>query len=646
MLILGLHLGHDASASLISEDRLISSILQERITSRRHDFGLNIQTVDVLLKDNEITLDDIDYVAVTSTQLMPAIIQSPDEIKIEFQNPGSNFEMVQLHNHDWLSSGSHAVYSESSNQKPISRYVNFINTNLVSARRLPRAAFKKYHFFEIADPLFVKKELNVKNKSLLESATLAALNYRSDSNIGSNVISMNHDLKITIRNREFNGRYWSHHATHAMSNAIFSTKNKLILTHDGGVGHQSGGLWMLENSSLNLLATHEFEAGQLYDYFAYALGLGSVGGAGKLMGLAAYGEGKILPANKIYATKKDLLNFFNNYDGSIIDSNQAYDYLWHIAIEELLKQNIDVSKVGIPDEVTNTASVEMAHFAQRIVQNTIFDVLSEIDKRIAIDNLGLSGGVALNCPTNSKIYNELSFKEIDIEPHCEDGGCSIGAAGLELLKVTGKFVKESLLASKQSNYAYMGQSNRQKTAEIVNTELSVKIIEQIVNLLIANKTVGIFFDRSEVGPRALGHRSILANATYEANWQRVNELKGRETWRPFAPVILEEDLYKFFENGPAASPFMLFNYRVKNPELVPAICHVDQTSRVQTISRDDKPLYEILSRLKFKGQIPVLLNTSLNGPGEPILEYESQAKNFFMNTKVDAMLINDYLYVK
>ena len=154
-----------------------------------------------------------------------------------------------------------------------------------------------------------------------------------------------------------------------------------------------------------------------------------------------------------------------------------------------------------------------------------------------------------------------------------------------------------------------------------------------------NKIVAWFESRSEVGPRALGHRSLFANPKFRDNWKKMNELKNREKWRPFAPAVLEEDIGKYFTGIPPESPFMLFTAQVKTKEL-PAITHVDNTARVQTVTEETGGLFNILRYFKHLSGISVLLNTSFNGPREPIIERPEEAIQFLLSHNLDVLYID------
>jgi carbamoyltransferase len=179
-------------------------------------------------------------------------------------------------------------------------------------------------------------------------------------------------------------------------------------------------------------------------------------------------------------------------------------------------------------------------------------------------------------------------------------------------------------------------------SEDIQWEYADNWMQLVAQALAADQIVAIFHDEYETGPRALGHRSILANPTIGANWKRVNLIKSREEWRPFAPAILADDVGDWFYNGPSVSPFMLFTHKVRADKLglLPAITHVDNTCRVQTVESSDEPLYQILLNLKNLGLPPVVLNTSFNGPGQPIMQNPRDAIEMLLRTDIDILCLN------
>jgi carbamoyltransferase len=645
-MILGLHFGHDASASLFDESGLVGCILQERLTGIRHDYGLRIETIDLLLETFGIDLSQISRVGVTSTQQMPALTQTPLELRLlHSESLIRDTKLKRVHGFDWLIEEQGLFIQTVNESTPNSQFDSFINENLIKTRGMPSHIFSQYEFYNFADPMWVREELAIENKKILDTARNALSTFELENSI--NATSLRDQIKVKIRDFVFEGEYWSHHACHAASNVTVDDSDRLIITHDGGLGFQSGGIWNLRNSELKLLALHELELGRIYDYFAERLGLGAIGGAGKLMGLAAYGSSLLFPENPFFGATKDLKDQIEFNEGVSVTNASIGEKLFDLCVNECLKKNLDTAVLGDPKLVTQSAPVEIANFIQRLVEKSFTSLAAELKSRFGNQTLGVSGGFALNCPTNSMMLEKCSFSSVVIEPHCEDGGCSVGAAHLSYMLMRGKSVEVSLKISKNSSYAYKGAISNVSEFADGDEELPINA-RAIANLISENKVIGIFYGPSEIGPRALGHRSIIANVSFAENWERVNKIKGRETWRPFAPVVLAERLRDFFEGGPEISPFMLFNYRVKFQERskFPAVTHFDWTSRVQTVSEGDEPFYSILKNLESMGLDPIMMNTSFNGPGQPIVENVNQAKLFFENSELDSVLLNNLLIHK
>jgi carbamoyltransferase len=254
------------------------------------------------------------------------------------------------------------------------------------------------------------------------------------------------------------------------------------------------------------------------------------------------------------------------------------------------------------------------------------------------DNLILGGGTALNCPANSRILNAGIFDDVFVSPAVDDSGLAIGASYYTYYHI----LKNKRLITNNNKYVY----NIEYTGKELNINASMikevfnkyKISQdyeytKIVDVLSEGGLCALFTGRSESGPRALCHRSILADPRDYKNWANVNVVKKREKWRPFAPVVLKENYSDYFSGAAEQSKFMLFNSNVINNQ-IPAVTHVDFTARVQTVEKDESEIFQILSNFKKKTGCSVLMNTSLNGPGEPIVENLNDLKNFFDKSSI------------
>jgi carbamoyltransferase len=257
-----------------------------------------------------------------------------------------------------------------------------------------------------------------------------------------------------------------------------------------------------------------------------------------------------------------------------------------------------------------------------------------------------AGGTALNCPANSLIAQDGRFAGVHVPPWCDDSGLAIGAA----LALHHNVLEQPLAAPlRPALDAYLGPRVAEAEVEAALQREGGRIAwqrmadwaEAAARDLADDKVIGWFEGRSEIGPRALGHRSILADPRQAANWARVNRIKGREAWRPFAPAVLAERAADWFAGAPLPSPHMLFTAQVKTPAL-PAITHVDGSSRIQTVDESCGAFHRLLRCFEALTGLPVVLNTSFNGPGEPIVESPGEALAFFLTSGLDTLYLNGW----
>lgn len=260
------------------------------------------------------------------------------------------------------------------------------------------------------------------------------------------------------------------------------------------------------------------------------------------------------------------------------------------------------------------------------------------------DNLCLSGGCALNCPSNSRIYREGRFRSMFVEPGCEDSGLAIGAAYWLYHNVLDQPLPPRVPDTHASPYLGVEVSGDAITTALQTSASAIEFTacedsaKAAAEDLAADRIIGWFEGPSEIGPRALGHRSILADPRQAANWARVNAIKGREAWRPFAPAVLASEAQQWFLGLPASSPYMLFTGLVRSHKL-PAITHCDGSARVQTVDSSCGEFFRVLESFFAQTGVPVVLNTSLNGRGEPIVETPQDALRFLIQSALDALYI-------
>jgi carbamoyltransferase len=256
----------------------------------------------------------------------------------------------------------------------------------------------------------------------------------------------------------------------------------------------------------------------------------------------------------------------------------------------------------------------------------------------------MAGGVALNCVANSRLWRDGPFDEIWVQPAAGDSGTALGAA-LYAARELGERVERMTTAA-----LGRGWEPAEVEAWLDRAALSYErpddVAEETAEVLARNGVVAWFQGRSEYGPRALGSRSLMADPRDAANLERLNDVKGREQFRPVAPMVLEERAAEIFDGGPIPSPYMLFTHRVKEDwlERIPAVVHVDGTARIQTVSPEREPaVARMLRAFERRTGVPVVVNTSLNTAGRPMVDDPRDALECFGSAPVDALVIGPFL---
>ena len=446
----------------------------------------------------------------------------------------------------------------------------------------------------------------------------------------------------------------SHHLAHAAS-AFFATgfDDAAILVVDGG-GYGLGDHYLFHNilerqTMYRGVYDHIYEIrststpenmpalGHMYELATKFLGFG-VFNDGKTMGLASYGAGEMFKDVKL------LKSFSGGVD---IISNMKLKGPYHY--------NEFIDKFNLNPNVSALPKKEYNEFAFR-VQCEFEEGMLHLAKYLQIvtksRNLCIAGGCGLNCLANSAIKSLKMFDSVFIQPAATDKGIALGHA----LYGWNDIAKQPRLFKNRFD-PYLGKYYSDKEIKdcidrnyrgltLVQDRLD-ETIRLVVNLLIEKKVIGWFQGCGEVGPRALGNRSILADPRFNEVKDEINKkIKHREWWRPFAPVVLVEYANDWFDLDGDDSPYMLLAPLVKEDKraLVPAITHIDNTSRVQTVSRDFNPvLYELIAEFFKKTGVPMILNTSLNKGGDPIVETPQDAINCLMNSEMDYLAIGNYL---
>lgn len=301
------------------------------------------------------------------------------------------------------------------------------------------------------------------------------------------------------------------------------------------------------------------------------------------------------------------------------------------------------------DEELTSRHFSIAHSLQFVLEKTVIELAEWLRKETQIENLCMAGGVALNCVLNGKIADRKIFKNCWVQPASGDAGTALGAA----IWVDKQF-REPQFKYKPMHHAYWGPSYENQEIEKFLRWSKVpyrklkNLAQETAEILAQGKIIGWFQGRMEFGPRALGSRSILASPIPTDMQARLNEVKDREDFRPVAPVVLEEDAAEWFEMD-GRSPFMLFVYKVKADKIekIPAVCHVDETARVQTVNRNQHAAYyDLLKAFKEKTGVPILVNTSFNTLSKPIVCTPRDAVSCFWTSPFDALVIGDFIIEK
>ncbi len=471
--------------------------------------------------------------------------------------------------------------------------------------------------------------------------------------------------KLSIKNlissnfkKNFKGKieYLDHHLSHIASSSYLSGFDESInLSIDGFGDFASAGWGILKNGKLSIDKKVYFphSMGIFYQALTQFLGFKNYGDEYKVMGLSSYGnptfekELSKLLSNTREGYKLDL-SYFVHHNQPIIKSNIdgqiQYIDLYSNKLIKLL------GKERKKDEKITQRHMDIAKSVQIVYEKTLFYLLNALYNKYNIKNLTLSGGCAMNSVANGKILKNTLFKNIYISPNPGDAGGAIGSALLFLDKNKYKI-------EKKINYAYLGKKYTNDEIEKIilqkniNKKFLVKkyandeLLEIITKRLCESKIIGWFQGRMEWGARALGNRSILADARNPNIKDIINsKIKRRESFRPFAPAILLEFTKDWFEIDKEV-PFMSEVYKILNTkkDILPGITHVDSTGRLQTVSKsNNEKFYNLIKKFYDKTNIPLLLNTSFN-ENEPIVQSPEEALDCFMRTNMDILVLENWI---
>ncbi|OFZ28622.1 MAG: hypothetical protein A2622_05900 [Bdellovibrionales bacterium RIFCSPHIGHO2_01_FULL_40_29] len=446
-----------------------------------------------------------------------------------------------------------------------------------------------------------------------------------------------------------------HHLSHAASAFYPSPFQKaLVLTMDGVGEWPTTTVYTGVDSELKKIKEIHFphSLGLLYSAFTYYCGFKVNSGEYKLMGLAPFGQPKYSDL-----IKKELIDIKS--DGSFHLNMKYFDYCTGLKMTNKQFDNLFGKSFRRPTEPILQIHMDIAASIQLVLEEIIIKICKSLKSDYPeYTALVLAGGVALNCVVNGKIEQEKIFEHLWIQPASGDAGGSLGAA----LAFYYNELKNNRVANSddQMNGSYLG--NDYSNLEIKNflteigasfhffpNEKSAELLNLVCHELCDEKAVGWFQGRMEFGPRALGNRSILASPVPRDMQKKLNiKIKFRESFRPFAPAILEEEAWHWY-NIKTTSSYMLktatINKNYQNH--VPAVTHVDQTARLQTVNKKTNLIFHrLISEFYKKSQIPMLVNTSFNIRGEPIVESPQDAFRCFMGTHLDVLVMNSFLLYK
>ena len=583
---------HDSAAALVINGKIIAAAQEERFTRKKHDSSYPQHAIEYVLKESKLKLSEINYITF-------------------YEKPFLKFERL------------------------LETYVAF--------------APKGFKSFSMSMPLWLKEKLFQK-KILFNKLR-------------------NHDKNFDDINKIY---FSEHHLSHAAS-AFYPSpfKEAAILTLDGVGEWATTTVAKGVGQNLEILKEIHFphSIGLLYSAFTYYTGFKVNSGEYKVMGLAPYGEKKF--KNVILDNLLDLKE-----DGTFRLNMEYFDYPTGLKMTNDKFSKLFGQPVRNPNkDLLTQFHIDIASSIQSVIEEIVLKLATSIAKDFGDKNLCMSGGVALNCVTNGKILKKKIFEKIWIQPAAGDAGGALGSA----LALWHKELKNERISCHKDKMqgSYLGpsfnDSEIEKSLNILGAKYTKLPEEELLfataKELSQEKTIGWFQGRMEFGPRALGSRSIIADPRSDKMQKLLNlKIKFRESFRPFAPSVLREDLSDWFEIN-CDSPYMLLvadinksrrreittedkklfgieKLNVKRSE-IPAITHVDYSARIQTVHKETNPkYYKLLKNFKKITNCPVIVNTSFNVRGEPIVCTVQDAFKCFMGTDLDLLVCGNFMLYK
>ena len=440
-----------------------------------------------------------------------------------------------------------------------------------------------------------------------------------------------------------------HHMSHAAHTFYTSPFDEsAILTVDGVGEWTTTSFGYAKNNSIKLTNDIRWphSLGLFYSAFTYFLGFQVNEGEYKLMGLSAYGKPKyydlildnLIDVKKDGSIHLDMSYFAFHYDK--VMTNDRFAKLFGISPRK-------------KEEKAEQIHFDIGASAQKVLEDILLKMVNHVYEKFKMKNLCLGGGVALNGVANYRILKESSFDNVHIPPSPGDGGSAVGCAQyLYYIHHNNQRIVEKDMGKTIRENVYVGTSYYdEKITEFLDSKKisyekleRIELLKKTAQLIADGNIVGWYQGKMEWGPRALGCRSILADPRKAEMKDILNEkIKHRESFRPFAPSILEEYVSEYFEID-RSSPYMLIVVPVKKPEKIPAVTHVDGTARLQTVNKDANPLYyDLISEFYKITGIPVIINTSMNVMGEPIVNTPEQAYQMIVKTDMDCIAMGNNL---
>jgi carbamoyltransferase len=654
MIIVGLHFGHDASIAVLRDGQVVAFIEKERTSRIKHAIGLDLSDVVAALARCRLDIGDIDFVTVSAAQGLDYLFFDPAGL------------CFRLADSETVPSPFHRLL-KADNAKPRPYPTLLFNRFKAGEFRVLQtggqppakhdwaAANSRGYWGCDLDTLSCHPSIEayVNPPPWRDGSCLTAHSLDLETLAGDQ-LAMGFHLPIvaTVGGRRIPGAMVSHHYAHS-AYAYYSgpVDSALVVSLDGGVPddipYAAGMLFLGHQGRLIPLYPPWLNVGFLYARIGQALGFDGLSAPGKLMGLSSYGA-PLFSADR----------FADTFVGQrqrigVSSSRQTVAEFKKWVQAAAAAQTIDLSGLGDQQRVLEPGPAAVAASIQRIFETAIRRAIGGAMETLANSgifpgHLVMTGGCALNCPTNSTVSREFGFKSVFVPPGAGDSGLSIGSAQALYHGVFRQPRREHVYSD---GPAYLGNQFTRRDIDAAVAKVADRIIvaehgeavpRLVAEALSSGNLVGWFEGASEIGPRALGHRSILADPRVAANWRRVNQVKGREEWRPLAPMVLADQAERWFFGAPAASPFMLFTHFVASGDL-PAVTHVDHTARIQTVDSSCGAVYRTLREFHAMTGIPVLMNTSFNGPAEPIVESPDDAIGCFLERGLDLLAIGDYL---